>query len=325
MRVTLVYAFTPDSPQIQSPYCITRNLHRFLSERCELSYYQWDQKIDLKPDPEAIFIGHPHYDHNTVVQKVFRNNIKFKARCTFHPFHHGDPAHNSPFNFMAKQADRIFSICGPYWYDTIDDTAFRFWKEKMVRLDMAVDGQVFPFVKKQFNPPGKRRLLYMGSSMPMKNVGHIANIMRVLKDVELHWYGGDGNHPLAKLPNVKTVGWIMMNRQIAEKIANDCDIMINVSTSDANPTTLLEARAWGLITACSKQSGYHNDQYFTNISASDPHEAARQLRPLLNMPSAELMARAKDSRKEIETRYSWDVFCNKIWEELKRLDQATPK
>jgi glycosyltransferase involved in cell wall biosynthesis len=220
---------------------------------------------------------------------------------------------------MAQKADKIFSICGPYWYDTIEQSSFAFWKPKMVRLDMAVDGNIFPFCKEKFNPVGKRRLLYMGSAMGMKNVGQIANIMSILRDTELHWYGGDGNHPLAKLPNVKTVGWVEMNKETGKKIANDCDIMINTSTSDANPTTLLEARAWGLVTACSRESGYYNDQYFTNISATDPKEAVRQLMPLLNAPSEVLMERAKDSRKEIETRYSWDVFCNKIWQGLQEL------
>lgn len=319
MKIILVYAGSPDSKEIQSPFCITKNLHKYLSERAEVEYYQWDQVVTLKPDPNAIFIGHPHYNPNTVVQSVFRRDTKFKAKCSIHPFHHADPAHNSPFHDIARKADKIFSICGPYWYDTAQNTEFAFWKEKMVRLDMAVDGEHFPYLKQNFNPPGKRKILYMGSDMPMKNVGYLTKVMQKLPNTELHWYGANGEHSLARLPNVKAVGWTLLNKPTATRIVNECDIMVNVSTSDANPTTLLEARAWGLITACSKTSGYYNDKFFTPLTLGDPTKTAAEINHLLTCPTAELEKRSKDSRKEIETKYNWDVFCSKIWNELVKL------
>jgi glycosyltransferase involved in cell wall biosynthesis len=316
MKIVLVYAFPPNSPQIQSPHSITHYLYNYLKKRCDLVYYMWDEKRIPPADPEAIFIGHPHYDQSTIVQRVFRENIPFKMKCTIHPFHHALPQYNSPFHDLARKADKIFGICGPYWYDTMQNTEFAFWKPKMTRLDMAVDGKVYPYLKNNFNPPGKRRLVYIGSDMPMKNVGFLTEIMKRMSHVELHWYGGNGEHPLAKLSNVKTTGWVTLDRDLATKICKECDIMINVSTSDANPTTLLEARAWGLITACSKESGYYNDRFFTELSSTDISKTINQLQSLLNMPSSELMTRAKDSRKEIETKYNWDRFCNTVWKEL---------
>lgn len=324
MKIHLVYAFSPNDPQIQSPYCITKALHRYLSERAEVTYSTWDSFDIPTGDPDAIFVGHPHYDTNTIVQKVLRDdNIKFRAKCTIHPFHTGRPEDNMPFDDLAQKADKIFSICGPYWYDTAQNTCFASWKPKMVRLDMAVDSHVFPYLRTSFNEPGNRRLVYIGSSMPQKNLGYMVKIMQSMPDVTLHWYGGDGGHPLAKLPNVKTVGWITLDRTTAEDIIKNCDIFINTSHSDANPTTLLESRAWGIITACTKESGYYNDPFFTELYLDDLQKSIQAIRGLLNTPSSELLQRAKASRQEIETRYTWDNFCEKVWSELQCLYMKT--
>ena len=221
-----------------------------------------------------------------------------------------------PFDPLARAVDKIFSICGPYWYDTIDQTKFAHWKPKITRLDMAVDGKHFPYLRKKFNPIGHRKLVYIGSNLPMKNVGYIYEIMRHMNDVKLHWYGGDPSHPLAKLPNVKVTGWVQLNRDTAQRIVDECDIFINVSTSDANPTTLLESMAWGMITACSKQSGYWKDPLFTELFTDDVQATIKALRQLLNAPEEELLKRAQVGRKEIETKYTWDRFCSTVWNEL---------
>lgn len=143
--------------------------------------------------------------------------------------------------------------------------------------------------------------------------------MATMPDVELDWYGGDSAHALAKLPNVRAFGWLTLNRKVAQKIVDDCDIMINTSISDANPTTLLEARAWGIITACTPQSGYYNDPFFTELDLADIKKSMANLRHLLHDASnEELMLRATKSREEIETRYTWDRFCNTVWTELQK-------
>ena len=42
--------------------------------------------------------------------------------------------------------------------------------------------------------------------------------------------------------------------------------MITLGSADANPTTILEAMAWGLIPVCSVQSGYEGFSSIRNIS-----------------------------------------------------------
>lgn len=310
--IHFVYAHVHDTPEIHSPHSITRNLYNFLRTKDEVKYYQWDQIGVADVGPNDIFIGHPHYNTDTIVQRTVREK-KCKLMCTIHPLHTAMPEHNMPFDDLAKRADKIFSICGPYWYDTIDRTPFASWKPKIVRLDMAVDGLHFPYLRNNFNRIGFRRLVYIGSTMPMKNVGYLYEIMRRLDNVELYWYGGDGSHPLSRLPNVRTFGWMHLNRAVAETIVKNCDVFVNVSSSDANPTTLLESMAWGLITACSKESGYYNDELFTELPINDAGAAATILLRLLNTPSDELLNRARAGRLAIETKYTWERFCNQIW------------
>jgi glycosyltransferase involved in cell wall biosynthesis len=226
-----------------------------------------------------------------------------------------------PFDFISRQADRIFSITGKYWYDTAQDTPFAHWKPKMVRVDMAIDPIDFPFLRQEigpmaFNPPDQRKLIYIGGDSPNKNLGYLAKIMSMMPDVRLRWIGGNHNHGLAQLPNVCVTNWDVLRRSIAEEIVTNYDIMVSVSDSDANPTTLLETRAWGLITACTKESGYYNDPFFTELYLDDIDKTIKAIRGLLNAPSEELYRRAVASRAEIESKYNWDNFGNTVWSGL---------
>jgi len=313
MKIFLVYAFQPDSGRIDSPYCITSHLHKYLSDRAEVTYDVWDSKNIPEPDEDTVFIGHPHYDKSTITQQVFARDLKFKAKCTIHPFHHKRPEDNWPFDEISKKADKIFSICGPYWYDSVQNTQFAHWKPKMTRIDMAVDKNHFPFLRKKFNIKGKRTLAYIGSSMPQKNLGMMIEIMKAMPDITLNWYGGDGDHPLAKLKNVQAIGWRHLTKKVAQSIIDESDIFISTSISDANPTTLLESRAWGLITACTKESGYYNDEFFTELIANNVAQSVSAIRELLNKDEKYLMQRAINSRVEIENKYNWDNFCETVW------------
>ena len=318
MRIIFVYAGPANSPQMQSPYSITRNLYNYLNARADVQYYEWDQGGVIDVRSNDVLIGHPNYNEGTLIQRTIRER-KCKVMCTIHPLHTATPHHNMPFDDLAKKVDRIFSICGPYWTDTIESTCFKHWAPKITRLDMAVDGNHFPYLRTKFNEPGSRRLVYIGSNLQMKNLGYMTALMKAMPDVHLHWYGGDGADPLAKLPNVHVTGWVTLDPAMAQKIINQCDIFINTSNSDANPTTCLETRAWGLITACTKQSGYWKDPFFTELYLDSLERSVQAIRSLLNAPNDELLIRAKASRQEIETRYTWDRFCTTVWDELCRL------
>jgi glycosyltransferase involved in cell wall biosynthesis len=249
------------------------------------------------------------------MQRTVREK-RCKFMATIHPLHTALPEHNMPFDPLTRRVDKVFSICGPYWYDSIEQSPFAHWKPKITRLDMAVDGEQFPYLRQKFNPVGRRKLLYIGSSMPMKNLGLLMNIMKRMHDVRLKWVGGDNSHKITKLPNVDVVGFKKFTPKVAQEITDECDIFVNVSNSDANPTTILESMAWGTIQACTKESGYWNDPLFTELHLHDMTKTVQNLRKLLTAPEADLIRRAKAGRKAIETKYTWDRFCNTIWREI---------
>lgn len=311
--IHFVYAGTPDSGAIHAPLSITHNLYKFLSTKAETRYYVWNSHDDIPLGPNDVLIGHPDYNPLTAVQKAFSKPCR--AKCLIFPFHHNRFGDNLPFDPLVRQATKVFSICGPFWYDTMGDSRFAHWKPKVTRLDMAVDANAFPYVKKEFN--ARRNLLYMGSSIPNKNLPFLVQVMKSMPDVTLHWYGGDSKHPLARLRNVRTTGWVVLNKETAEEIARKCDIMVSVSDSDANPTTLLEAMSWGLVAACTPESGYYNDPLFTRLYLNEVPRTVKALRALMALSDAELHYRSMAGRQEIVNKYTWDRFCTTVWDGIK--------
>lgn len=313
-RIIFVYAGDPGNGDTRSPYTITRNLYDFLRSRVNTVYREWssDGPVDMTEDD--IVLGHPNYG-NTVVQWMFRHGPKCRARCLIHPLHTTMVDDNMPFDWMARQADAIFSIQGRFWYDTLEQTPFAHWKPKITRLDIPVDANTWPHRKKEFNAKGKRGVVYVGSSIPNKNLGLLTDIARAMPDVKFEWYGGSSDHALFRLPNVYVEGWQDI-RLAAESICKKNDFIISTSISDANPTTLTEfGLASGLIPICTKQSGYWENDSFANIPL-DVGGAVNILRNWLDKPTEDLVARSLHNRKVCEEEFNWDVFCNKIWDRL---------
>lgn len=317
-RLHFVYAEDPSIGRIDGAVAITKNLYNALIKHYEVIYHRWEATHDIDLQPDDIFLGHPNYPLDTVTQKVFASGKPCRAKCIIHPLHTKRVQDNMPFDHMARAADQIFSICGPYWYDTLPSTPFAHWQHKIVRLDMAVNAETFPHIKHRFNE--KRRLVYIGSATEHKNLGYLLAIMQAMPDVQLSWYGGYGEHPLARLPNVRVVGWQMLVGEVAKEICDNHDIFVNVSISDANPTTLLEASAWGLIAGCTPQSGYYNDKKFFELRLDDIPFCVNQIRSVMAMPEQDLLNWAARNRQDVIDNYNWDVFTNKVITALRRFE-----
>ncbi len=312
--IHFVYAGAHNNCSPQAPYTITRHVYDFLASKTQVTYHQWDEVSNMIIGKDDILLGHPHYDERTIVQQIVRHQT-CKAKLLIHPFHTNRVQDNIPFDHLVKCADKVFSICGPYWTDTIDNTPFASWKPKIIRLDMAVNLDHYQFFRTKFN--SKRNLLYVGSAMPQKNLGLMRAIMSKLPNVTLHCFGG-GGHGLEALSNVVLYPRVELTKQKLMEIVNVADVFINTSISDASPTAMLEAAAIGFPIMCTKESGIYNQPMVTELSLSDINYNAHIINTVLNYNDERLMGMALETRKMIEHTHTWDKFNNKLWDEVSK-------
>ena len=265
---------------------------------------------------DDIIIGHPNYPAETAVRRLFQNNCR--AKILIFPFHHGLPGINLPFDDLVNQCDALLSITGPYWYDTIESTPFAAWKEKMTRVDMAIDAVRFPVVKTSFSEPGKRQFFYIGADRFEKGLSVLESIFAGTSH-KLHLYGMiDGAHPINRLPNVHLHGWADVCEQFAVDLAQTADCLVHGGISDAKPTTLLEATSWGFPVACTPQSGYWPDQPFYGLNPGDIDGSRAFLDYIQWVPADVLRMRAQQNREVVRQNHNWDRFIGTVLGVVKR-------
>jgi len=319
LDVIFIYAGDPNNTSINSPYTITRELHKALSvEFRKVYYYDWCHTGELpQVTKDTIILAHPNYPANTPAWRLFESEARLK--CLIFPFHHAMPEINIPFDPLVQMADHVFSITGEYWYDTIDKTAFAHWKPKITRLDMAIDLSAFPYVRNRITG---RDFAYIGCDRVEKGLHTLHDIFKGT-DYKLHIYGNiDGANPLAQLPNVYHHGYATTIKEFGSDLCQSCVAFLNTSISDANPTTLIETAAWGLIVACTKGSGYHHNRensLFWSLSDDDMN-ANRWLLNYLSTESEEiLLARMQKVRAGIESQHNWGRFTSQVINKLLEL------
>jgi glycosyltransferase involved in cell wall biosynthesis len=198
---------------------------------------------------------------------------------------------------------------GPFWYDTLPQSPFADWQPKIIRLDMAVDTQQYLRAKMQFNAPGKRGYLYIGSNRPEKGCEVLARTMAGLQDYRCSWVG-DGPE-IASMRRLHRR--VELTPELVAQLARDHDIFVNTSVSDANPTTILEAMAWGFPVACTPQSGYYRMPSLISLSTTDISANIEKLRQLQEAPEATLSRVAETNLKLVRTDYTWHRFCDSVW------------
>lgn len=122
--------------------------------------------------------------------------------------------------------------------------------------------------------------------------------------------------PKRKFRHLKQLGEMDFGRPEAQQAVAECDFMITMGAFDANPTTLLEAMAWGLIPVAPEGSGYYESQGVINISPDDLDAACEVIQRLQDAPEAELLALQARNRQRILDYYQFDRFTDIILAEL---------
>ena len=306
----------PTGPQVRTPFAIGRRVAAALRDRgYDVVQWDWDDDRVIEPERGDVLVGHPHY----IPWTVFRRSARrpgWRRIVAVVPYSHGRVEQVAWLEWVLPQSDLFLAITGPYWFAQVRESDCAHWLPKMVHVDLAVDRSEFPRVKTRFNPPGKRRFLYIGSAEPYKNVPYLSRIARRCAPTEFAWIGGDRT-----LPGVRTLGFHDFGTDAGRAAVAEYDFVISVGDSDANPTTLLEAAAWGLVPVCTPQSGYdRSEPGFVNVPLNDVEGAARVVDELQRCPEERLLGLRDANDRRLDAHYTWDRFCLQVIEAIESED-----
>ena len=311
-RVHLVY---PAGNRISTPDAIGRNLKLSLEKFYEVKTYNYDQLKTIHPGNADVLIGHWHPNPFTVF-RMSAHKKGWKRVLALAPFC-PDPTgwHNAFGNKIIEQCDRYLAITGNAWMKCLKDSPFQHWEPKIVHVDLAVDRADFPIIKKNFNPAGKRRFLYIGHTAWYKNTSFLENLVEKVPGTFFSWMGGP-----QRLKNINRLGKLDFSKVDAHNVIKEFDFLITVGSSDANPTTILEAMAWGLIPVCSVQSGYEGFSGIRNISIDNMEKAVETINNLQSVPEEQLKKWQQVNLAELENHFNWDRFCGQVLDEIQSKD-----
>jgi glycosyltransferase involved in cell wall biosynthesis len=316
MVVHLVYPV--DFSKRSAPWSLGNHLYKFLTKKkISVKIYQWTSCEKIKPKKNDILIGHAHPNPYSCF-RISSNHPNWKKKILLQPFN-SDKYQMSYLHNIINEVDLFLAISGEYWIDNIDKTIFKSWKNKMIRVDMGINRTHYPFIKKNFNPPGKRKFLYIGNDYEFNNY---AKNLKYLNDI-IENYGAEyfsiaGNK---KVNKSNFYGWLNFSKKKALEIIQLHDFYIIVSTNDANPTTIIEAMSWGLIPIATHGCGYSKNTGIINVPQNNVDEVVKILHTLQHQSSYILEDIQKKNISQLEFRFNWKKICNEIYSNIFNKDK----
>ncbi|MDQ6769194.1 MAG: hypothetical protein M3Z54_04325 [Gemmatimonadota bacterium] len=311
--IHLVY---PHGHRISCPDAIGRHVAEALrAQGYRVATYDWDDLRLIRPVAEDVLIGHPHPWPWTVFRRSAQQD-GWRRVLLLSPFNH-DLRQVAFLEPVIRSCDLFLAISGNYWFSTIARSKVAHWEPKIVHLDLAVDVADFPPVKRRFNPSGRRRFLYVGHSGWPKNVKYLSEIASRMPDAEFAWIGTG-----PPIRGLRPLGFQDFRTEGAQKLVGGYDFLITVGIADANPATILEAMAWGLIPICTPESGYSGYEGIINIPLNDADAVVGILRRYLSLPDADLCRLQAANWDVIGAHFNWDRFVQQVIDAIE--SSATP-
>jgi hypothetical protein len=216
-------------------------------------------------------------------------------------------------NGWLAAAEHIFFITGRTWFDGIPDSPYADYLPKMTRLDMAVNAMAHPYSKHIWNPQGRRAALLVGNDTPAQNWAEAAELARV-SGLKIGYCGNALPDIFSSVSQFKHYGGVVFDVQTIETLCKEYDALICLHKESANPTVLLEAAAWGLITYCTPTCGYYPNDPFMELRGGDLAFNWMQMQELQDAPEFMLQARSQATRLVMEAEYHWTKMCDQIWQ-----------
>ena len=298
-----------------APLSITHHVLRALRELDHVRFYDWKERVAIRHGPEDVLLGHPFPDD---MSRAFNRGCLeggFKCRVALTPLHYGLPQYCEAIARPLDACDHILGITGRYWFDTWNQGPFARWTPKITHLDMAIEVERFPRVKRFFNPPGRRAFLFIGNGEPYKGAHLLSQLFGLAAGKHrCVWIGAD-----RELPNLDRRPPQRLRGEVMERLAQECDVFLTMGISDANPTTILESMAWGFPVACTPQSGYYNMSEIRELSTTDMALNLEVLDYYQNANEEELRAQADRGRSLVETAFTFERYTRTVTDTLVRL------
>jgi hypothetical protein len=306
MKIHWVY---PSGEGIHCPVAIGRHVAKALSPKHEIVQHDWNSSDRIVSDPDAVLLGHPHPAWGTTFRRAAAQG-GFRRVVMLCPFN-GDLQQVAWLRPILERSDLWLALCGPSWLEPAP-THFTGWVPRMRRLDLAIDPSDFPRVKGALAPAGKRRFLYIGHEGWPKNTDYLSRLALARPQWEFSWMGRER----LGIPGVRSLGWQDFREPACLARVAEFDFMITVGTADANPATVLEAMAWGLLPVCTPQSGYTGQAGIYNVPLDDVSGALSVLDKLQGMLAGELDAARAENDRQLQDCYTWDHFVSKVEEAI---------
>ncbi|TFG60249.1 MAG: hypothetical protein E4H29_02720 [Deltaproteobacteria bacterium] len=291
----------------RAPFTITDRLYAAFRERARTLLYDWTERVPIRGGKRDLLVGHPYPGDGGEVWNRACMEGDFGLRIALFPISHRMAEVNSFFEPYVPRVDRILGIMGSHWYETWDRSPFAHWKEKLVRLDMAIDSRRFPRVKRRFNPPGRRKFLYIGGAGAQKGT-HLLSILFGLAPAHRCLWIGTG----PGVPNIERRPWTRLEGDALSRLAQECDVFLTMGVSDANPATILEAMAWGFPVCCTPESGYAGMPEIVPMKIEDMRHNREVLDRMQEAPEEVLLAQADRARRLVESEYTWERFTGTV-------------
>jgi glycosyltransferase involved in cell wall biosynthesis len=305
MIVHLVY---PCSDSIASPYTIGRHVAAGLEAQFgyEVQVHDWESLWPVDPAPGDVLLGHPHPNPFTIFRRSLRKP-GWRRVIVMTPLN-TDVRQAGFLDPIVEKSDLFLAISGAYWMQRLPASPLSHWGRKIIHVDMAVDREEFLPLKTEFSPPGSRRVLYIGHSGWQKNPDYLEAIRAAHPSTEFGWLGS-GTRPLA---GYTPYGHLDLDSAEARRIIDEHDFLLTVGRSDANPATILEAMAWGLIPVCTPESGYLAQAGIVNVPLDDLPAAVKTIAGLQKAAPEELERLQRLNWESLDRHFNWQRFVGQV-------------
>ncbi|MES1982933.1 MAG: glycosyltransferase [Pseudomonadota bacterium] len=263
------------------------------------------EKTTIRPEPGDILLGHLWTDRHTVMWNSL-GDPRFSKKYLIQPYNN-DVLQLGWVKDGLELCDGFFAVGGDYWLNTFNESPLKDFEKKIHHLNMAVDALSYPLVKSEFNPPKKRRFLYIGRQSRFgdeKGIGLLEELATRIPNFE-----GGYICTGAEIKGWKKISMpTTLTPVVMKKVAAEYDVFINMSRADAQATTILEAMCWGFPIACTNQSGYSRETSFFYFSLDDMKHNVNIIQEIQNISNEKLREISAENRRVVETKYSWDTF-----------------